>query len=104
MALRKRRSEFSLEKHEKTAVSYKKRKTLTNTPQNYSKMKLDLNVISCPICMDLIICATVTVCGHTFCEKCLTEALVLSAVLNKYLIKINFFIFIQGVPHLSVLY
>lgn len=80
MALSKRRSEYSLETHEQLAVSYKKRKTLTNNTQNYRKMELDLNFISCPICMDLIISATVTVCGHTFCERCLTEALVISAV------------------------
>lgn len=29
--------------------------------------------MACPICLDLMLSATVTLCGHTFCERCIFE-------------------------------
>lgn len=40
----------------------------------------ETNDLSCPICIDIIISANTTICGHTFCEMCLLEALLLNAV------------------------
>lgn len=40
----------------------------------------ETNDMSCPICMDTIITANTTVCGHTFCELCLLESLLLNTV------------------------
>lgn len=36
--------------------------------------------LSCPICLDVIISANSTVCGHTFCEQCILESLLLTPV------------------------
>ena len=40
----------------------------------------ETNELSCPICMDTIISANTTICGHTFCEQCLLETLLLNTV------------------------
>jgi len=63
-------------------TSYKKRLINVKETVNYHKMQMDLNEITCPVCMDLIINSTITICGHTFCEKCLSEALILSQVFD----------------------
>ena len=42
----------------------------------------ETNELTCPICMDTIIAANTTICGHTFCEQCLLETLLLNTVIS----------------------
>lgn len=37
--------------------------------------QLDESSLQCSICMDLIISCKTAVCGHSFCEECLSESL-----------------------------
>jgi hypothetical protein len=41
----------------------------------------------CPICLKYIVSATTTVCGHTFCEMCISEYLLFYSVINFIIIK-----------------
>jgi len=38
-----------------------------------NKNKLDFTHLECPICMDFTIGASTTLCGHMFCERCISE-------------------------------
>lgn len=81
LILKKRRAEdCSLEFEEKMMTCYKKRARILEEVPVFKKIKTELNEIICPVCMDLIISSTITSCGHTFCERCLSEALNLSPV------------------------
>ena len=77
---KRRRCADPLESEEKIATAYKKRSGNIKETIFYHKMQMDESEISCPVCMDLIISSAITICGHTFCEKCLCEALILSQV------------------------
>ena len=41
----------------------------------FEKYKSDLEYsnLICPVCMDFMISATTTLCGHMFCERCIFE-------------------------------
>jgi len=79
--LKKRRAGANLlDFEEKTLTSYKKRAGTFQESACFHKMKIDQNEVTCPVCMDFIINATITTCGHTFCERCISEALNLSPV------------------------
>lgn len=45
-----------------------------------SIMKGFRNLI-CPLCLNFLFKCTTTVCGHSFCERCLDEYLILKKVL-----------------------
>lgn len=34
------------------------------------------NVLTCPICMDYIVSCKTAICGHSFCEVCIHEAMI----------------------------
>lgn len=34
--------------------------------------------LQCPICLDMIVCARTAVCGHSYCDECITESLLRS--------------------------
>eukprot|EP00826_Nyctotherus_ovalis_P033713 TRINITY_DN2745_c0_g1_i6.p2 TRINITY_DN2745_c0_g1~~TRINITY_DN2745_c0_g1_i6.p2 ORF type:complete len:120 (-),score=29.34 TRINITY_DN2745_c0_g1_i6:691-1050(-) len=38
-----------------------------------TKTSLEHSHLTCPICMDFMVGAVVTLCGHTFCERCILE-------------------------------
>jgi hypothetical protein len=43
--------------------------------QSFKKYLSSVESLQCSICMDLIVSCRTAVCGHSFCEECITESL-----------------------------
>lgn len=73
---------YSKRKHDNLTCSKNIIETLKDTRnkvKEHSPDESDFSDLNCPICFELLVAATATVCGHTFCDRCLMESLILSS-------------------------
>lgn len=81
MFFKKRRREINqINEFDNISDIYKKRKLEYEKMIKISLKSIESSDLNCPICMDFIIKSMTTICGHTFCEYCLTESLILRPV------------------------
>ncbi|KAL4476822.1 hypothetical protein ABPG72_010659 [Tetrahymena utriculariae] len=68
-------SSIKIKKNEKIDIikNYENRKKITKEKSIIDQDQQKL--LDCPICMDYLVSPVQTQCGHTYCEICLTEAL-----------------------------
>lgn len=73
------------EKALKETIAKQQAETILNQKPNTSTDagRTTFTAYKCPICMDNIIDATTTICGHLFCHRCIVDTLNWSATQRK---------------------